>query len=246
MSGPVSYELKDNIGVITVNNPPVNALSQAVRQGLFDCLNEALNDERAEAIVVLGAGRTFMAGADISEFGKPSRDPDLNTVINAYENSDKPTVAALHGTPLGGGLEVAMGCQYRVANSKTRLGLPEVTLGILPGAGGTQRLPRLVGVELALDMITNGRPISAKKALGAGLVNIVSDDEDLSAAPLNAAVKFAKSIIHNNSHPKTIVRPCTCAWQSVFCWRRTSVWSGSLPTTSVGAACAACNDSRKG
>ena len=203
MSGPVSYELKDNVGVITVNNPPVNALSQPVRQGLSDCLKEALNDEGAEAIVVLGTGRTFMAGADISEFGKPSRDPDLNTVINAYENSDKPTIAALHGTPLGGGLEVAMGCQYRVANSKTRLGLPEVTLGILPGAGGTQRLPRLVGVELALEMITSGKPISAKKALGAGLVNKVSDDEDLSAAPLNAAVKFAKSIIQNNSHPKT-------------------------------------------
>ena len=203
MSGPVSYELKDNVGIITVNNPPVNALSQAVRQGLFDCLNEALKDNGAEAIVVMGGGRTFMAGADISEFGKPTLDPDLNKVINAYENSSKPTIAALHGTPLGGGLEVAMGCNYRVANSKTRLGLPEVLLGILPGAGGTQRLPRLVGVEMALSMITSGKPISAKKALETGLVNKIGDEENISIAPVTEAINFAKSILKNNSHPKT-------------------------------------------
>ena len=129
MSGPVSYERKENIGIITVNNPPVNALSQAVRAGLSDCLKEALNDSAAEAVIVTGGGRTFMAGADISEFGKPTMSPDLNSVIFEYEDSSKPTIAALHGTPLGGGLEVSMGCHYRVANSKTLLGLPEVKLG---------------------------------------------------------------------------------------------------------------------
>ena len=120
MSGPVSYERKENIGIITVNNPPVNALSQAVRAGLSDCLKEALNDSAAEAVIVTGGGRTFMAGADISEFGKPTMSPDLNTVIFEYEDSSKPTIAALHGTPLGGGLEVSMGCHYRVARGKIR------------------------------------------------------------------------------------------------------------------------------
>ena len=112
---PVSYELKENIGIITVNNPPVNALSQAVRAGLTECLEKGIKDNGAEALIVTGGGRTFMAGADISEFGKPAKSPDLNSVINTYEDSSKPTIAALHGTPLGGGLEVSMGCHYRLS-----------------------------------------------------------------------------------------------------------------------------------
>ncbi len=202
MSGPVTYERKENIGVITVNTPPVNALSQAVRSGLSDCLKEGINDPAAEAIIVTGGGRTFMAGADISEFGKPTMSPDLNSVIFEYEDSSKPTIAALHGTPLGGGLEVSMGCHYRVANSKTLLGLPEVKLGILPGAGGTQRLPRLVGPELALDMITSGNPIPASKALKEGLVEEIYENtthEEL----IDNAIVFAKNILVNNEHPKS-------------------------------------------
>ena len=199
---PVTYELKENIGIITVNNPPVNALSQAVRAGLADCLEQGKNDSNAEALIVTGGGRTFMAGADISEFGKPAKSPDLNSVINSYENSSKPVIAALHGTPLGGGLEVSMGCHYRVANSKTMLGLPEVKLGLLPGAGGTQRLPRLVGPELALEMITSGNPIPAKKALEEGLVEEIYEvrsHEEL----IKKTITFAKKIITNNTHPKS-------------------------------------------
>ena len=202
MSSPVTYERKENIGIITVNNPPVNALSQAVRAGLSDCLKEALNDSAAEAVIVTGGGRTFMAGADISEFGKPTMSPDLNSVIFEYEDSSKPTIAALHGTPLGGGLEVSMGCHYRVANSKTLLGLPEVKLGLLPGAGGTQRLPRLVGPELALEMITSGNPIPANKAMKEGLVSEIYENtthEEL----IDNAIVFARKILSNNDHPKS-------------------------------------------
>jgi 3-hydroxyacyl-CoA dehydrogenase len=143
-----------------------------------------------------------MAGADISEFGKPTMSPDLNTVIFEYEDSSKPTIAALHGTPLGGGLEVSLGCHYRVANSKTLLGLPEVKLGLLPGAGGTQRLPRVVGPELALEMITSGTPIPASKALKEGLIEEMYENtthEEL----IDNAIIFAKSILQKNEHPKT-------------------------------------------
>ena len=143
-----------------------------------------------------------MAGADISEFGKPTMSPDLNSVIFEYENSSKPTIAALHGTPLGGGLEVSMGCHYRVANSKTLLGLPEVKLGLLPGAGGTQRLPRLVGPELALEMITSGNPIPANKAMKEGLVSEIYENtthEEL----IDNAIVFANKILSNNDHPKS-------------------------------------------
>ena len=202
MSSPVTYERKENIGIITVNNPPVNALSQAVRAGLSDCLKEALNDSATEAVIVTGGGRTFMAGADISEFGKPTMSPDLNSVIFEYEDSIKPTIAALHGTPLGGGLEVSMGCHYRVVNSKTLLGLPEVKLGLLPGAGGTQRLPRLVGPELALEMITSGNPIPANKAMKEGLVSEIYENtthEEL----IDNAIVFARKILSNNDHPKS-------------------------------------------
>ena len=139
---------------------------------------------------------------DISEFGKPAKSPDLNSVINSYENSSKPIIAALHGTPLGGGLEVAMGCHYRVANSKTMLGLPEVKLGLLPGAGGTQRLPRIVGPELALEMITSGNPIPASKALKEGLIEEMHDVNSLEEL-IEKAMAFAKTIISQNSHPKS-------------------------------------------
>ena len=182
MASPVTWERRGRVSVITVNNPPVNALAQPVREGMLRCFNESMADPAVEAIVLTGGGRTFMAGADINEFGKPMREPGLGKVIDGYESSEKPTIAAVHGTPLGGGLEVALGCQARVAHPKTRLGLPEVKLGLLPGAGGTQRLPRLVGVERALEMITSGDPIPAPLALELGLVDEIAEGDHVAAA----------------------------------------------------------------
>ena len=141
------------VAVIVVDNPPVNALKHAVRVGIRDAFREARDDADVEAIVLAGAGRTFMAGADITEFGKPPQAPSLIDVIAEIDEITKPTIAAVHGTPLGGGLEITMGCHFRVAAPGTRLGLPEIKLGIIPGAGGTQRLPRLVGMEKAMPMI---------------------------------------------------------------------------------------------
>ncbi|MBI3107516.1 MAG: enoyl-CoA hydratase/isomerase family protein, partial [Candidatus Rokubacteria bacterium] len=143
MSTPVEYQRRGAVGVITVNNPPVNALSVVVRQGIADGLAQAAADAQAKAVVIIGGGRTFIAGADIREFGKPLQPPDLNEVIRRIEQSPKPVVAALHGTALGGGLEVALGCHYRCAVAAAQVGFPEVKLGLLPGAGGTQRLPRV-------------------------------------------------------------------------------------------------------
>jgi len=163
MDNPVSFERRGRIGIIMIDNPPVNALGHAVRVGLVAALEQALRDPQVEAIVLASAGRIFTAGADIREFGKPSQAPTLPEVIAAFDQSPKPVVAALHGTAFGGGLELPMGCHYRVALAGTKIGLPEVKLGLLPGAGGTQRLPRLAGVERALDMIVTGNPVEAKK-----------------------------------------------------------------------------------
>ncbi|HEX7968601.1 MAG TPA: 3-hydroxyacyl-CoA dehydrogenase NAD-binding domain-containing protein [Stellaceae bacterium] len=185
----VRYERRGNVGVITVDNPPVNALSKAVRQGLVDALREGQGDAAAKTLVVIGAGRTFIAGADIKEFGKPLEPPDLNTVIAGLETSAKPTIAAIHGTALGGGLEVTLGCHYRVAVASAQVGLPEVKLGILPGAGGTQRLPRLVGAKAALDMITTGDFVRAPQAKALGII-----DEIVEGDLLEGAIRFAESV----------------------------------------------------
>ncbi|WP_281824817.1 3-hydroxyacyl-CoA dehydrogenase NAD-binding domain-containing protein [Jannaschia rubra] len=179
---PVRYALSDRIAVLTVDNPPVNALSQAVRAALADAVSRFAADEDAEIAVILGAGRLFIGGADISEFGKPPADPWLPEVIAAIEDCPKPIVAVIHGTALGGGLEVALGCHWRMAMPGTKLGLPEVTLGILPGAGGTQRLPRLVGLQAAAEMITSGRPMTAEAALDAGLIDHLGQGDDVLAA----------------------------------------------------------------
>ena len=194
----VKFEVIKNIGIIKGVNMPVNALSHSVRTGLIESLLNLIEDRSVEGIILIGEGRTFFAGADISEFGKPMMAPDLNKVINTFEESTKPVVAALHGTPLGGGLELAMGCNYRVALSSTKLGLPEVTLGIIPGAGGTQRLPRLAGVEKSLSMITSGRPINAKEALKFNIVEEIYED-----ALLANTLNFIKTKISKQSHPKT-------------------------------------------
>ncbi len=182
MSQVVRYERRGNAGVITVDNPPVNALSKAVRQGLVDALMQGLGDDAAKALIVIGAGRTFIAGADIKEFGKPLEPPDLNFVISGLETASKPTIAAIHGTALGGGLEVALGCHYRVALPTAQVGLPEVKLGILPGAGGTQRLPRLIGARAALDMITTGDFVRAAKAKELGIIDAVVEGDLLAGA----------------------------------------------------------------
>jgi len=194
MSNPVSLSRDSDIGVIRINYPPVNALGHGVREGLQQCLRDALADEQIRAVVVIGEGKTFPAGADIHEFGKPPQQPALPTVIDEYEASDKLVVAAIHGTALGGGLEVALGCDYRVALDSARLGLPEVKLGLLPGAGGTQRLPRLVGAQKALEMVVGGNPVKAKEALSLGLV-----DEMVSGDLLDGALAYTRQLLADNA-----------------------------------------------
>src|SRR5213596_1433549 len=186
----VDLDRRGRIAVLTINNPPVNALSQHVRQGLRDGLNQATADAAVGAIVITCAGRTFIAGADITEFGKPPKEPGLHEVLDLIEGAPKPVVAAAHGTALGGGLEVALACHYRVGVKAARFGLPEVKLGLLPGAGGTQRLPRVVGAPKALQMIVSGDPIGADEALAHGLIDEVVEG-DLAAA----GVAFADKVL---------------------------------------------------
>ena len=185
MTASVSYTVTGQIGNIVIDSPPVNALSQAVRQGIIECLKVAEADD-TEVVVLRCEGRTFIAGADITEFGKPPQAPALATVLEALESHPKPVVAVIHGTALGGGLELALCCDYRLAVATAKVGLPEVNLGLLPGAGGTQRLPRLTGLKMAIDMITSGRPLSAGDAQAAGIVDEVTDD-DLQQAALDFA-----------------------------------------------------------
>jgi 3-hydroxyacyl-CoA dehydrogenase len=197
MSDVVKFEKRGHIGVIGVDNPPVNALGQAVRQGLIETLAKALADTDVQAIVLIGKGRTFVAGADISEFGKPPKEPGFAEVLDALDASTKPVVAALHGTALGGGLELALGCNYRVAVKEAKCGLPEVKLGILPGAGGTQRLPRLIGVPKALEMIVSGDPINATQARAVGLL-----DEIVEGDLLEGALTFAARVAEQRPLPR--------------------------------------------
>ena len=180
-----------NILVIVVNNPPVNALSWHVRQGLSDGIEQGLNDSEIEAMVLRCDGSTFIAGADITEFGKPPQGPDFNQVLRSIESATKPIVGAIHGTALGGGLETALVCHYRIAVPSAKLGVPEVKLGLLPGAGGTQRLPRLVGVEAAATMCSLGEPVSASKALSMGLIDRVAGEDSLA----EDAIAYAQELI---------------------------------------------------
>ncbi|NKB34029.1 MAG: 3-hydroxyacyl-CoA dehydrogenase [Pseudomonadales bacterium] len=199
MSEVVSYELRENIGVISVNNPPVNALAQVVREGILNAVNTA-QDDASEAIVLACEGRTFIAGADITEFGKPPKDPWLPEVLTAIENSSKPVIAAIHGTALGGGFEVALACHYRCAVATAKVGLPEVKLGLLPGAGGTQRVPRITGVKAALDMITGGNPVPAGKANEMGLVDELLAGDDV----VGSAIQYAKNLVESGAPLKCI------------------------------------------
>ena len=189
-----TIEKDGNISIITLNSPPVNALSASVREGLHKGITEARNDGESEAIIIICEGRTFIAGADISEFGQEPKGPSLFEVQEFIEDSNKPVIAAIHGTALGGGLEVALTCHYRIAVPSAKCGLPEVNLGLLPGAGGTQRLPRVVGVEKALQMVTSGQHVPAKQCLEMGLVDEIANEDGLREDSIN----FAKKIVSEN------------------------------------------------
>ena len=186
------FEKRGDVGIIWIDNPPVNAISVGVREALIDGVKNLLADPALKAGVLACEGRTFMAGADITEFGKPPKAPGLHDAIDAIEASTKPIVAAIHGTAFGGGLETALACHYRVAVPKAQVGLPEVKLGILPGAGGTQRLPRLIGIEAALAIIVSGDPVPAPQAAKAGVIDKIIEGDLLEGAVAYAQELAAK------------------------------------------------------
>jgi 3-hydroxyacyl-CoA dehydrogenase len=189
-----------DVSVITLNSPPVNALSQGVREGLDQALRTAFADAKTKAVVVVCDGRTFVAGADIREFGKPRKPPGLKDFQALFDGAPKPVVAAIHGTALGGGLELAFMCHYRVAVPSARVGLPEVNIGILPGGGGTQALPRVVGVEKALEMMTTGRHVSAKEAHASGILDEIVPEGQLKPA----AIAYARKLIADKKPIKRV------------------------------------------
>ena len=200
-TSPISTHRHGDVLVVLSNNPPVNALGAAVRQGLVAAIEQAEGDEAIKAVVIACEGQTFFAGADITEFGKPPVMPWLPSVVDTIENCSKPVVAAIHGTALGGGLEVALGCHYRVAVPSAKLGVPEVKLGLLPGAGGTQRLPRVAGVEKALEMCATGNPIGAREASDVGLVDRLIEGE-----LIPHAVAYAEEVRDIRPLPKSSER----------------------------------------
>lgn len=203
-----------SVGLITLQNPPVNALSAVVRQGIVDTVQKALSDSKVKSVVICGQNGMFCGGADIKEFGTNMSGPPLVPMIHAVEASNKPVVAAIEGGAFGGGLELALGCHYRIAHSKARLGLPEVSLGLLPAAGGTQRLPRLIGVPAALDLITTGRHVTAAEALQLGIVDQVADHNTV-----DSAVKFALSVEGRSMDARrisTLSCPCPSDVDALF------------------------------
>lgn len=213
MADCVTQTTTDGISTILIDYPPVNALSAAVRRGVLSAVEAASADPEVQAIVVACAGRTFIAGADITEFGLPPQPPSFDHVFDAIENAPKPVIAAIHGTALGGGFELTLVCHYRIAAADARVGLPEVNLGLLPGAGGTQRLPRLVGVEAALDIMTSGRMIKAKEALALGLVDVLAPADDLIA---QARAYAAQIVADGGKRPRIRDRAAPQAGASVF------------------------------
>ncbi len=192
-----SVVLEDGVAVITVDSPPVNTITAAVRAGLDQALNEIAALAGARAVVLACAGSTFFSGADIGEFDGPPKEAEYRALFGRFEALGVPVVAAMHGTSLGGGLEIALACHYRVAAPGSRFGLPEVTLGIIPGAGATQRLPRLIGAEKALEMIVSAKPIDAKTALELGVIDAIFDGEARAGA-----IAFAKSLIAQGKGPR--------------------------------------------
>ncbi len=197
MSEVVSLEKSGRLALITIDSPPVNALSEAVRGGLQDCFRQAASDESVDAVVLMCAGRTFIAGADIAELDDAIGDTSYLDLFAEIEALEKPVVAALHGTALGGGVEAALACHYRVAARDTKLGFPEINLGIVPGAGGTQRLPRIIGAQEALQMLLSGRPVDGDTALSSGLLDAVTDAE-----LREFAIQFANQLLNDGQGPR--------------------------------------------
>ena len=197
LKGKVNYSVNGNIAILEVDNPPVNPLSSGVRAGLAECIEKANSDNAIKGIILTGAGRSFIAGADISEFGQSFDGPDLHSALRDIEFSKKPVLAAINGTALGGGLETALVCNYRMGTNKAVVGLPEVNLGLLPGAGGTQRLPRLFGPSQALKMMLTGTPLPAKKALDQGILDAISEN-----SLIEDAIAFLQDKIDLSEHPK--------------------------------------------
>lgn len=194
----VTLEKRGAIGIVRIDHPPVNALSQTVRAGIKAAVEQAASDDGIGIVIVHADGRTFVAGADITEFSLPKMmEPGFHEIFDLIEQLDKPVLAALHGTALGGGLELALACHYRIALSSARLGLPEVQLGILPGAGGTQRLPRLIGAQRALEMILDGTPISAQAALELGIVDELAENDIL-----DSAIAYAERLLNSGAEPR--------------------------------------------
>ncbi len=208
---PVSTKIIGKIAIVVIDNPPVNALSHAVRSGILEQIELLDENDNIEVIILRCEGRTFCAGADISEFGKPPMDPGLPHLINEIEKINKPVIAALHGTALGGGFELALSCNYRIMNESAKVGLPEVNLGLIPGAGGTQRLPRLIGVEAALDMICNGKPISAPVAEKIGIADRISSG-DLETD----AIHYAEEVLLQNKPHKRIADMMVTASADIY------------------------------
>lgn len=234
----VAYEVLSDIALITVDNPPVNALGQAVRQGLADCIERAEANDEVHAVVLLGAGRAFIAGADIKEFGKTPQAPFLPDLCTRIEACSKPVVASLHGVSLGGGLEVALGAHYRVATPDARVGLPEVHLGLIPGAGGTQRLPRLTGVKAAIDMITTGRHVAAQEAASLGLI-----DEVAHGSPRENGLAHARAVLDARKGRRAvseIAAPKAMDWDVAYDAAMAKGRGQIAPAMAVRAVQAAC------
>ena len=194
----VKHKIIEEIALIEISNPPVNAISAAVRIGLLETIENLSINEKIKAIVITAPERTFLAGADIKEFGKKVDAPILGKICDKIESLNKIVVASLHGTPLGGGLEVAMSAHYRIAAPNTKVGLPEVLLGILPGAGGTQRLPRLCGVNMALDMMLTGKHVPAKEALSSGIIDKIAENNNT----IDNGIEYAKKLLKDGFKPR--------------------------------------------
>lgn len=194
----IKHKIIEEIALIEISNPPVNAISAAVRVGLLETIENLSLNEKIKAIVITAPERTFLAGADIKEFGKKVDAPILGKICDKIESLNKIVVASLHGTPLGGGLEVAMSAHYRIAAPNTKVGLPEVLLGILPGAGGTQRLPRLCGVDMALDMMLTGKHVPAKEALSSGIIDEIAKNNNT----IDNGIEYAKKLVKEGFRPR--------------------------------------------
>ncbi|WP_417826360.1 FAD-dependent oxidoreductase [Thalassospira povalilytica] len=229
----VTLTREDHIGIITINNPPINATSHPVRAGIVDVLDQIDRDPAIRIAILICSGKTFIAGADVTEFGQPPKDPILPDVIKRLEAATKPVIAAIHGHALGGGLEVALGCHYRIADKSAKLGLPEVNLGLIPGAGGTVRLPRQVPVTEAINIITSGKPVSSTKANEIGLIDAICH-----GALLDAAKDFAQTILDHDMPVALVDRapvdvPDSAAWDDIIASARKKARGQIAPLAAI-------------